>query len=456
MKRPGLRKPRTQGTLPRNIYRRQPLVRRPGVVQPEHLTTEPVCGIKALCGACKYVNQDYKDGLNGKFQAGLKVLEESGLQHLARILQPVPSPRQLGYRSLFKLAVRPATTSLKQASSAYDRMASTPSDELLPVLPERFAVGLFAAGSHDVVDMDRCPLHTPPLEALLRDLRVELNMSTLTPYDEATKTGQLRYITARSAHLTGELMVTFVVTEALKVELRQLVANLQRRGHRINSAHMNLNTDSGNAIFGAESVRLSGAERLRERLCDLDFEIGPTAFFQINPWQAINLYRRIESIAGRPSTPGQVAWDLYSGTGQISLMLARQGYRVLGIEENPGAVADAQLNAKRNHLEPSAAFIAARVEDAAQLVPTWATSPSLIIANPSRRGMADSTRRHIAVLLANNPGARFVYVSCEIASMARDIKILSELSGFQLRQVEPFDMFPQTDNMEWLAVLSRP
>jgi len=454
MKRPGLRKSRPQGTLPRNIYRRQPLVRRPGMVQPEHLTTEPVCGIKALCGACKYVNQDYKDGLNGKFQAGLKTLEDSGVLRLARVLPPVASPRQLGYRSVFKLAVRPASQSQTYAPRSLDRVSDD--NGVVVEVPNRFAIGLYAAGSHDVVDMDSCPLHTPPLEALLRDLRGELNSSALTPYDEASKTGQVRYITARSAHLTGELMVTFVVAEPLKVELRQLVANLQRRGHRINSAHMNLNADTGNAIFGPKTSRLSGAERLRERLCDLDFEIGPTAFFQVNPWQAINLYRRIELIAGAPSVAGQVAWDLYCGTGQISLMLARQGYRVLGIEENPGAIADARLNAKRNHLEPTAEFIAARVEDASELIPNWAASPNLIIANPSRRGMADSTRRHIALLLANNPQARFVYVSCEVASMARDIKILCDLSGFQLRQVEPFDMFPQTDNMEWLAVLSRP
>ena len=454
MKRPGTRKLRPQGTLPRNIYRRQPLVRRPGMVQPEHLTTEPVCGIKALCGACKYVNQDYKDGLNAKFQVGLKTLEDSGVLRLARVLLPVASPRQLGYRSVFKLAVRPASQNQAYAHRDLDRVAGD--SGVVAELPNRFAIGLYAAGSHDVVDMDSCPLHTPPLEALLKDLRGELNSSTLTPYDEVTQTGQVRYITARSAHLTGELMVTFVVTQPLKVELRQLVANLQRRGHRINSAHMNVNTDTGNAIFGPTSFRLSGAERLRERLCDLDFEIGPTAFFQINPWQAINLYRRIELIAGTASVAGQVAWDLYCGTGQISLMLARQGYRVLGIEENPGAITDARLNAKRNHLEPATEFIAARVEDANELIPSWAGSPNLIIANPSRRGMADSTRRHIALLLANNPQARFVYVSCEVASMARDIKILCELSGFQLRQVEPFDMFPQTDNMEWLAVLSRP
>jgi 23S rRNA (uracil1939-C5)-methyltransferase len=129
---------------------------------------------------------------------------------------------------------------------------------------------------------------------------------------------------------------------------------------------------------------------------------------------------------------------------------------VLGIEENPSAVHDAQANARRNKLDVRAEFLAARVEDAQEQLPRWAATPSLIVVNPSRRGLAEGTRRHLARLLVNEPQARFMYVSCDVETLARDLKVISELSGFQVRQVEPFDMFPQTDNMEWLAVLNRP
>lgn len=432
MNRPGFRK--SPRPLPRNVYRR------PGTLatgRPQTMRasgrSEPFCQVKAQCGACKYVNDDYRSSLDEKFKAGVAVLEKAGVLGAARVLPPVPAPRPFEYRSLFKLAVRPARHGQVEGG--------------------RFAIGLFEAGSHDVVELDDCPLHAFPLKRLLRDLRIELNLSTLSPYDETTRTGQLRYVAARAAHLTGELMVTFVVTEPLKLELRRLVDRLQRRGHKINSAHMNVNALPGNAIFSPETVRLAGAERLRERLCDLDFEVSPTSFFQVNPWQAINLYRRVEMIAGSASGEA-VAWDLYSGTGQISLVLARQGYRVLGIEENPKATLDAAANARKNHLEPRTTFLAARVEDAQPLVPAWAGAPRLIVANPSRRGLAESTRRHLSLLLAGNPQARFVYVSCEVETLARDLKELLA-SGFQVRQVEPFDMFPQTDNMEWLVVMSR-
>jgi 23S rRNA (uracil1939-C5)-methyltransferase len=130
------------------------------------------------------------------------------------------------------------------------------------------------------------------------------------------------------------------------------------------------------------------------------------------------------------------------------------GYRTLGIEENPQAIADAQLNARKNNLQEQATFIAARVEDSREAVPIWARSPELIVVNPSRRGLADTTRKHLARLLAMFPESRFLYVSCEAETLARDLVELTS-TGFQVRQVEPFDMFPQTEKMEWVAVLTR-
>lgn len=446
MHRQGFRKKPRQGSHPRNVYRRGPLPGRFGSQMP--LGSEVACAVKAQCGTCKFVNLDYQASLDEKVASGRKTLADAGLLATARVLPAVPSPRPLEYRSLFKLAVRPAR------DEAGDLKVEKSLDPLGAVAsPRRFKIGLFAVGSHEVLDMDGCPLHTPPLRRLLQDLRTELEVSPLTPYDETSGSGDLRYIAARAAHLTGELMLTFVVTHPFKLELRRIVQTLQRRGHKINSAHMNLHPEASNAIFGPKTERLAGADGLRERLCDLDFVVGPTSFFQINPWQAINLYRRVESVAG--AAHGASAWDLYCGTGQISLILARLGYRTLGIEENPDAISDAKVNAKRNHLDDKAQFIASRVEEAQPLIPQWAQSPALIVANPSRRGLAESTRRHLAMMLASNPQARLVYVSCDVESLARDLKHLTELTGFQLRQAEPFDMFPQTSHTEWLAVLSR-
>jgi 23S rRNA (uracil1939-C5)-methyltransferase len=398
------------------------------------------CAIKAECGACKYVNTNYGESLRNKFEAGVKTLQDAGVIKNAQILDPMPSPTPLGYRSYFKLAIRPA--SVGQVAAAV-REGKT----------RRFAIGLFEPGTHKVsIDLTNCPVHTKPLSNLLADLQTEIEASVLTPFDEASKSGDLRYVAARSAHLTGEIMLTFVVTNPQKFELIRLVNRLRRLGHKINSAHMNINNSSGNAIFGDETILLAGTPGLRERVCDLDIGISPLAFFQVNPWQANNLYRRVEIHAGR-ARPGETAWDLYTGTGQIALMLARSGFKTLGIEEIEAAVYDAALNAIRNKLSDKAQFLASRVEDSESRLPAWAKDPKVIVVNPSRRGLHETARAHITHILRSNPSAKLIYVSCEVQTLARDLKALSA-AGHTVRQVEAFDMFAQTDKLEWLAILT--
>jgi 23S rRNA (uracil1939-C5)-methyltransferase len=398
------------------------------------------CAIKTECGACKFVNTNYGESLRAKFDAGVQVLRDAGVLQEAQILDPMPSPTPFSYRSYFKLAVRPATQA--QVSAALKEGQA-----------RRFAIGLFEPGTHKVsVDLTNCPIHTKPLQALLQDLQAEMEVSVLQPYDEKSQTGDLRYVAARSAHLTGEIMLTFVVTNPKKFELIRLVNRLRRIGHKINSAHMNINNSTGNAIFGSETSLLTGMVGLRERVCDLDIEISPLAFFQVNPWQANNLYRRVEIHAGR-ARPDETAWDLYTGTGQIALLLGRAGYKSLGIEEIESAAADAALNAQRNQLSDRVKFIAAKVEDSETLLPQWAESPKVIVVNPSRRGLHDTARSHLAHILRKYPSTKFIYVSCEVQTLARDLKALAA-SGHKVRQVEAFDMFAQTDKLEWLAVLT--
>lgn len=427
---------------PSNVYRRRTHA---ASMRPHDWVEDPTvpCTIKAKCGSCKYVNDPYETGLSEKYNRGIETLKSAEVVGSCRLQPPVKSPRTLEYRTLFKLAVRPTEPGEPAVNVSFT------GEEI----PNRMAIGLFQPGSHDVVNMDECPLHTAPLKRLLRDLRRELNLSTLNPFSESDGSGDIRYLAARAAHLTGEIILTFVVTDVTKkAELRKISESLQRRGHRITSTYMNIQPALNNAIFGAETIRISGTDRLRERLCDLDFDVGPTSFFQINPWQAINLYRRVEHFAG-PTSGNEVAWDLFCGTGQMAQILARQGYRVLGIEENEKAVLDAEANAKKNKLSERTLYLAARVEDSEMLIPNTHAAPSLIIVNPSRRGLAQSTRTHLAKIMKKNPRCRVLYVSCEVETLSRDLKDLL-IPGFQLRQLEAFDMFPQTTNMEWLALIS--
>lgn len=395
-----------------------------------------LCNISETCGACPHINGDYDAGLSHKHKAGLELLREADVLAKAHVAPPVPSERKAGYRTLAKLAVRAPKNGPELTKDG---------------APNRFAIGLFAPGSHDVVAIGRCPVQRHTINSFVEELTYELNHSELAPYDEDAHTGDLRYLAIRASHLTEELLVTYVIrTPRAEPILKAMTQILKKRGHRIRSAFVDINDERTNAIFQHQTKRIVGLERFRMRVCELNFEMGPTSFFQINPWQAETIYRRIEAICGRYS--GQVAWDLYCGLGQISLVLARLGIKVFGMEENPAAIEDARRNADANLQDHRPEFMAGRVEDGLEQVPDWAKSPDLIVVNPSRRGLQPSVCEFIKGRLEQNPDCRLIYVSCEVSTLARDLALLTD-GRRTLRQLESFDMFPHTANMEWLAIV---
>ncbi len=393
-----------------------------------------VCKIKEDCGTCKFINDPYHDSLKEKWDQGIKLLKEHGLMNGVHAEAPEPALRPLGYRNHAKLSVRSHEAAVKAASNS------------------RFAIGIYRKGTHDLVDISDCPLHRETITVLLADLKAELEPSSIKPFDEQTHSGDLRYVTIRSSHVTNEVMITYVITnELVKHELKAITLKLRERGHQIQSAHINLNNQVGNVIFGDSTSRLLGSDRLRESLADLSFEIGPTSFFQVNPWEADRIYRRVAQLSGMKGR-AQVAWDLYCGIGQIAMTLSRAGYRVLGMEVNPQAIRDAQKNAQRNLDANHPTFICGRVEDEINLIPQWAKTPKLIVTNPSRKGLAPEVREFLRKLLEENRQTQLIYVSCEIETLVRDLGDLTGTSA-KLRQLEGFDMFPFTDKMEWLAVV---
>ncbi|HYX34637.1 MAG TPA: 23S rRNA (uracil(1939)-C(5))-methyltransferase RlmD [Oligoflexus sp.] len=405
----------------------------------QFLTKRPAAPAQddSCCGTHSPVDGNYENSLNLKYQAALQKFREHGLLEGASVINPVASPRSTGYRAHAKLAVRHAREAVVK-----------------PAAEERFAIGLFAANSHQVIHLKDCPMHRASINRLLPDLQAELEASNLQPYCEETHSGDLRYLAIRATHLTEELMLTFVTREEKdKVELKAMVLRLRQKGHLIVASFQNINPSRTNSIFGSLTKKLAGADGLRESLCGLTFEIGPTSFFQVNPWTASLIYRRVEQIAGHRQGDA-VAWDLYCGTGQISLLLAQSGYRTLGIEENPQAIRDAEANCVRNAIpaDKRPAYIAGRVEDLDGRFPTWADKPELIVANPSRRGLAPAARELVLNGLHQRPGSRLVYVSCEAETLIRDLVELTK-AGHKLLQLECFDMFPYTEKLEWLAVI---
>lgn len=406
------------------------ITKRSSVVRP----IKQNCDIQRKCQSCQYVNLDYKANLQKKFDLGIQVLEEKKLLSRTRLIVPHESEQSFGYRATLKLAVRPAEDSL--------------------------CLGLFHPGTHEVVDVTSCPLHLKPLQKMLTHLSPLLKEGAkaghFTAWNEQTQSGDLRYLVARASKSTEEIQIIFVVGNTEKKNyFRDLVRDL-RNNYYLNvvSAFLNVNASTGNDIFGEEFLKIAGQDQLRVAMNGSLFAASPGTFLQVNPWQAEQIYNRISQIGGR-ADGGEVAWDLYCGMGPIALSLAKQNYRVWGVEENPHAIHDAKLNLGRNDLsDTKASFTCGLLEESLESAPLWAENPTLIVVNPSRRGLAENVREKLrSQLSGKNRLHHLVYLSCEIKTLARDLEDLLS-SGARLNQIEAFDMFPHTDKLEWLAVLT--
>ncbi|NDG26258.1 MAG: class I SAM-dependent RNA methyltransferase [Proteobacteria bacterium] len=256
------------------------------------------CPIQRECRICPHVNASYEKTLEEKSRRDLKQLELAGLLKNTRIQRTIASPRKLGFRTIFKLAVR-----------------KNPDSQSI----DRFRLGLFRPGSHQIgPNLVSCPLHVSSLRALLKTLHPILEASSLNPYDEASHHGDLRYLIGRTNQEGNQLMLTWVVTRNVEEEIRRLIQELSRKGISVDVQAMNIHPDRDNSIWGKETRLISDQKYIEENLVGNHLELGPMSFFQVNPWQAENIYQRIDRIAQNQKEK-KVAWDVFSGVGPISL-----------------------------------------------------------------------------------------------------------------------------------------
>lgn len=308
------------------------------------------------------------------------------------------------------------------------------------------ALGFYEAGSHRIVDMTECLLQDEGTSALLRAAREIILTHGMIPYDETTGEGTIRHIVGRTG-TDGRLQAVIVTAGNTLPQTELWIRELRARLPQLVSLYHNVQSARTNRILGPTMHRLWGEEQLPAQIGDIRFLLSPGSFFQVNPAQTEVLYRTALNYAAL--TGEETVIDAYCGTGTISLFLARRAARVIGVEIFPAAVADARANAERNNL-PQAEFIAG---DTAQILPMLAADgvrPDVIVMDPARAGCDE---RVLTAAVAMNP-ARIVYVSCNPATLARDIAIL-ENNGYRTRQVQPVDMFPHTMHIEAVALLTR-
>ena len=305
-------------------------------------------------------------------------------------------------------------------------------------------VGFFAPRSHAIIPIERCPNAMPPADDVCRAVLSWMKQNRVAPYDEAIHTGLVRHIVTR-VNREHQALVTLAVNGTSIPKADELWAALQPLG--VIGLVLNENRDRTNVILGRKFRTLFGEGTLKDVLCGLTFDLSPAAFFQVNPQQTELLYQTALDFADLH--PDDRLCDVYCGAGTISLMMARHCREVLGIEIVPQAIDNARENAVRNGIT-NADFRCGAAEDVLPALVDEGLRPDVIVVDPPRKGL------EVAVIdaIAKAAPRRVVYVSCNVATQARDAALLCE-RGYTLDKVQPVDMFCWTSGVECVVSFSK-
>ncbi|GAB4267948.1 MAG: 23S rRNA (uracil(1939)-C(5))-methyltransferase RlmD [Deferrisomatales bacterium] len=411
------------GALPGDAVRLDPAGGPPAVVRRARRPEGSPCPHRS-CPGCPLLALPYPEQLELKGRLAKRLLSRHlSPEGLSTLLPVRPSPRPLGYRASAKLAV------------ARHRRG--------------IALGLYRRGTHAVVDIPRCPVHRPLLARGVRALRALLARAPALAAPGPGARGWLRYAAFQESGARNTLVVTLVTHSGDRPEILQgLAARLREGLPELQGVAWNVNPSPGNEIFGEEWREVWGTCRLLERLGDVDLEVSPGSFLQVNREQAGWAYRT--ALAWLDPQPGEAAADLYCGVGSLALHLAARAGRVVGIEGSPGAVADARRNAEACGAG-AVEFRAGRVEESFPALLAEGFRPQLVTLNPARKGVAPEG---IEAIRAASPRA-VTYLSCHPETLGRDAAALCAGGAYALERLQPADFFPHTGHVETLALFRR-
>lgn len=390
------------------------------ILQPSAHRVEPVCPHFGRCGGCDLMHMDYE------LETELK--RQRVADALCRIGGVDPEP----------LAITPAPF-----QEAYRNKAQFP----VAMTDHGPAAGFFRKRSHDLIPVTHCHIQPPEAEAVSQAVLRWMETYHILPYDEESRRGYVRHIFVRKAAVTGQVMVCVIANCETLPKAHRLVELLQKAVPAVTTIIHNVNTRPGNVILGDVYHTLYGDGYIEDVLCGLTFRLSPASFYQVNHHQAQVLYERAIALADLHGR--ETVLDLYCGTGTITLAMARSAGQVIGVEVVPQAIADAEENAARNGIE-NARFLCADASEAAAQLASEGIHPEVITVDPPRKGLSPEV---IAAMAEMGP-ERIVYVSCDPATLARDVKLLGA-QGYRFVKAEAVDLFPRTRHIESIVLLAK-
>lgn len=381
--------------------------------------TRPSCIVADKCGGCQWQHVDYAAQLVAKQNQVVQALERIGGFQQPPVDPVLHQSDALGYRNKATYPLR-----------FHDRQVQA---------------GYYQKGSHHLINLNQCPIQDQRLNPLLAEVKQDIRDRGWSIYHETSHRGSLRHLALRIGRRTGEMLLTLVVKDRRLAGLEAQAEAWLARYPSLVGVLLNHNGDRTNTIFGAETRCIAGREYLNEEFAGLTFQIRPETFFQVNTEQAEAL---LQVIVDELHLQGQEhVIDVYCGIGTLTLPLAQRVERAIGFDLQPEAIHQAKHNADLNHLTN----VSFQVGAAEVILPTLNQAADIVVLDPPRKGCDLAV---LEALLRLKPN-RIVYVSCNPATLARDLKLLCHMGTYQLTRVQPADFFPQTAHIEAAAFLVR-
>ncbi len=379
------------------------------------------CPVSFSCGGCVYRHLSYEAECRAKRQKVIDAVTRIGKLDAALVKDIIPSKNIDGYRNKAMIPV-----GLNNAGEV--------------------VMGYYARHSHYIMPCLSCRLSPDIFNAITAHFYGFIKDRPELVYSASNRKG-IRHLYLRHAETTGEVMVCIVAGARYFKDDHRIYDSLIEKFPQIKSMVINVNPDDTNVILGKETVLIYGSDHISDILCGLRFEIAPEAFYQINRAQAERLYAKARDYAAL--TGGETLLDLYCGAGTIGLSMADGVKRLIGVEIIPEAIENAKRNALDNGIQ-NARFLCGDAAKAAETLRAEGVRPDVIVVDPPRKGL---TPPLIETIVEMSPD-RLVYVSCDPATLARDLKLFSE-KNYSVKEITPVDMFPRTSHVEAVVMMSR-
>ena len=430
------------------------------VVEPSAARVEPACPVARQCGGCQLQAMSYEEQLRFKENKVFHNLTRIGKIENLRRVGDSPEEGRLGEQS-----VGEAEGGEKENGDRGDQKGGYA--EFLPIMgmedPWRYrnkgqfpfgrdkdgrtVTGFFAGRTHKIIPQEDCLLGVEENREILGMIKGFMDQYHIEAYDEEVHKGLVRHALIRKGFYTGELMVCLVINGRNLPKAGKLVERLTEM-EGMTSISYNINMEKTNVIMGKETVHIYGPGFITDQIGDVKYRISPQSFYQVNPAQTKKLYGTALEYAGL--TGNEVVWDLYCGIGTISLFLAPKAKKVYGVEIVPQAIEDARENGRLNGFDNVEFFVG----KAEEVLPEWykknGGQADVIVVDPPRKGCDEKC---LETIVKMGP-ERVVYVSCDSATLARDLRYLCD-RGYEVRKVRGCDMFGGTVHVETVALLTR-